>query len=122
MSQLIAWCGFLGAWLLVAGPIYQAALELDDEDLEREDFARVVANVPRPPRVSRWWLLLPPVAYVLRARRRRAQMTAVLDTLSPTQVEQLMHFRETASAWMFVASGASLIAVNETWALREEYQ
>ncbi len=28
MEHLIAWAGFLGAWLLVAGPVYQAALEL----------------------------------------------------------------------------------------------
>lgn len=27
VHELIAWCGFLGAWLLFAGPIYQAALE-----------------------------------------------------------------------------------------------
>ena len=28
MEYLIAWCGFFGAWLLVAGPISQAAQEL----------------------------------------------------------------------------------------------
>ena len=28
MNQLIAWAGFLGAWLLVAGPLYQGAIEL----------------------------------------------------------------------------------------------
>lgn len=121
MSQIIAWCGFLGAWLLVAGPIYQAAIELDDEDFEREEFARAVANVPRPAHLSQWWLLVPPVAYLLRVRRARAHRAALLDALSPTQVEQLLHFRDTASAWMFVAAGAFLIAVAETWGLRDEY-
>lgn len=122
MSQLIAWCGFFGAWLLVAGPIYQAAIEIDDEEFEREDFAQAVVQVPRPPRVSRWWLLLPPVAYVLWARRRGAWEAAVLDVLNVTQLEQLMHLRETAAAWLFVGSGAALIAAKETWELREEYE
>jgi prophage maintenance system killer protein len=122
MSEFIAWFGFVGAWLLVAGPINQAAIELEDEDFRREDFARAVARTPRPPRVSRWWLLLPPVAYVLHARRARRQQAVLLDALSPSQVEQLMHFRDTASAWLFVASGAALIAVSETWGLREEYE
>jgi len=25
MNQVIAWLGFFGAWLLVAGPLYQGA-------------------------------------------------------------------------------------------------
>lgn len=122
MPQIIAWCGFFGAWLLVAGPIHQAAIDLDDEDLEREEFARAVANVPRPAHLSRWWLLVPPVAYLLRARRNRAHRAELLDALSRTQVEQLLHFRDTASAWMFVAAGAFLIAIAETWGLRDEYR
>jgi hypothetical protein len=30
VHELILWSGFLGAWLLVAGPLYQAAQELDE--------------------------------------------------------------------------------------------
>jgi hypothetical protein len=33
------------------------------------------------------------------------------------ELERLMHFNEMATAWLFVASGASLIAVKETWQL-----
>lgn len=36
MNLVIAWTGFLGAWLLVAGPLYQGALELAEEELDRE--------------------------------------------------------------------------------------
>ena len=28
MTARYGWCGFLGAWLLFGGPIYQASLEL----------------------------------------------------------------------------------------------
>jgi hypothetical protein len=121
VSEIIAWCAFVGAWLLVAGPIFQAAIELSDEDFERDAFERAIASLPRTPRVSRWWLMAPPVAYVLHARRRRRQRAALLRTLDRTQLEQLMHFRETAEAWIFVASGAGLIAVKETWDLHEHY-
>ena len=34
VDVFIAWSGFLSAWLLVAGPIYQAAIELEEEDVE----------------------------------------------------------------------------------------
>ena len=122
MSHGIAWCGFLGAWLLVAGPIYQAAIELADEDFQRSDLEQATALAKAPPRVSRWWLLLPPLAYLLNLRRRRAHRRALMDVLAPNQLEQLMHFSETATAWLFVASGAFLIAVKETWELREAYE
>src|SRR4051794_4179789 len=122
MSHGIAWCGFLGAWLLVAGPIYQAAIELADEELERSDLERARALTEAPPRVSRWWLLVPPAAYLLYTRRRRAHRRALLHVLTADQLEQLMHFSETATAWMFVASGAFLIAVKETWELHEAYE
>ena len=36
MNQVIAWAGFLGAWLLVAGPLYQGAIELREEEVDRE--------------------------------------------------------------------------------------
>ncbi len=121
MSQVIAWCGFLGTWLLVAGPIYQAAIDLNDEDFGHEDIEQLRAGLSRPDPVSRWWLLVPPVAYLLRVRRDREYEAALIDALGPEQVEQFLHFRETASAWMFVAVGAFLIAVTETWGLREEY-
>lgn len=120
-SHAIAWCGFLGAWLLVAGPIYQAAIELDDEEFEREDLRRAAASTEPPDPISPWWLLLPPIAYVLRRRRQERQRREMLHLLSRQQLEGLMHFSETASAWLFVASGASLIAVKETWDLRETY-
>ena len=49
MSPVIAWSASAGAWLLVAGPVYQAALELTDNSAERDFLARRIAEVAAPP-------------------------------------------------------------------------
>jgi hypothetical protein len=121
MSDVIEWCGFLGAWLLVGGPVYQAAIELSDEEFQRTDMERALDTTPAPPRISRWWLLLPPAAYALNLRRRRAWHRALIGVLTRSELERLMHFSETATAWLFVAAGASLIAIKETWDLHAAY-
>ena len=54
MHELILWSGFFGAWLLVAGPLYQAALELGEQNISREDMAGVQRNEPEA-RPSGWW-------------------------------------------------------------------
>lgn len=46
----------------------------------------------------------------------------MIGKLTRFQLEQWMFFSETATAWMFVATGAFLIAVKETWELREAYE
>jgi hypothetical protein len=35
-SEVSAWGGSVGAWLLVAGPMFQGALELHAQDVDRE--------------------------------------------------------------------------------------
>ena len=119
MEYLIVACGALGAWLLVAGPLYQAALELGEQELDREEMGRVMEGIDVPARVSPWWWLLPPVAYILQQRQQRVHRQAVLDALGPEQLEQSVNFVNKASGWMIVASGAFLIAVKETYELIE---
>jgi hypothetical protein len=77
MNQVIAWVGFLGAWLLVAGPLYQGALELREEEVDREGIEASTARVPRPDPPSPWWWLLPPAVYLIRRHRGNA---SVLNT------------------------------------------
>jgi hypothetical protein len=101
--------------------VYQAAIELADEEFERTDLARALESTPTPPPVSPWWLLLPPVAVALHLQRRRQWRRALLGALTRLELERLMHFSETATAWLFVAAGAFLIAVKETWDLHEDY-
>jgi hypothetical protein len=121
VSHFFDWCGFLGAWLLVAGPLVQGTRELQGEDIERNDMARAAATLPKPPPVSTWWLLLPPAYYWLHRRRLHAYQQAVLKAMPSDKAQAFQSFREKANAWLFVASGAALLALKETWTLREAY-
>jgi hypothetical protein len=121
MNEGIVWAGFLGAWLLVAGPLYQGALELREEDIDRDEIqaAKTKVSLPQPP--SPWWWLLPPVMYVLRRRQGREFRDAVMAQLTPLQREQFTRFLNKAAGWFTVAGGATLLAADQTWRLTERY-
>jgi len=122
MQHLIAWCGFVGAWLLVVGPLDQAMRELDDVDFERDSIARASETVEAPPQVSWKWLLVPPVYYWLRRRRDARYKQRIAAAMAPEDLRALMQLRDAASAWAYVAAGAALIAVEQTWGLHEAYE
>jgi hypothetical protein len=67
---LILCCGFVGAWLLFAGPLFQAVLELRSEEIEFDRLRELGTTVPAPPAPSSWWWILPPVAWMKHRRRR----------------------------------------------------
>jgi hypothetical protein len=122
MNQVIAWAGFLGAWLLVVGPLYQGALELREEEVDREGIEASTARVPRPDPPSPWWWLLPPVLYLIRRRRGNAFRKAVLAQLTQAQRDQFTSFINKAVGWFTVAVGAFLLAVEQTWQVVERYR
>ena len=122
LSTLIAWCGFVGSWLLVAGPLDQAVRELREEDFEREAFLRASEHVEAPPSVSRRWALLPPAYVVLMRRRSNTYRRLVAKEMDSKDLTSLAHLRDVAATWIYVAAGASLIAVTQAWVLREEYE
>ncbi len=115
MNQVIAWAGFLGAWLLVAGPLYQGALELREEDVDREGIEATTARIPRPDPPSPWWWLVPPVLYLIRRRRGSAFRRAALAQLTQAQRDQFTSFVNKATGWFTVALGAALLAAEQTW-------
>jgi hypothetical protein len=120
MAYFIAWCGFAGAWLLVAGPAFQAVLDFTDEDFGRDelDEARRRIDVRR---VSPWWLLLPPVWYFLKHRQNREYRRTIMHSLTPERQEGMIRFSNVATGWLFVAGGALLLAIKETWEVTELY-
>jgi hypothetical protein len=121
MADLIAFCGFLGAWLLVIGPLGQAVRELEEEEFERDALARAEQQVEKPPPVSAWWWLVPPIYFVLRRRRDRAYHQRIAAVMRPEELEAFAHLRDVGQTWVVVAAGASLIAAKETWDLHEQY-
>lgn len=122
MHALVVWSGFLGAWLLVAGPLFQAAVELDEQGDQRRGLNRASDVVGPAPRMSPWWWLLPPVAYVRQRRRQAAYRDQIMDALTADDLEAFVDLSSTATGWALVASGAFFIAVKETWELLELYE
>jgi hypothetical protein len=122
MDTFIHWAGFLGAWLLVAGPLLQGAIELRDEELDREGFERVRGDVDFPPPISRWWWLLPPVAYYKNRKRSADFRRQTMGVLTPEQRAQFVGFTNKATGWFTVAGGAFLIFLKEAWELAELYE
>lgn len=118
MDVLVAWCGFVGAWVLVAGPMYQGAVELGE--LGRGTAAiRTHANAIPHTRISPWWWLLPPIAYAMTKRRENAWQEQVLASLTARQRAEFITYSNKAAGWFVVGAGAALIGVKETVELVE---
>jgi hypothetical protein len=122
MDVFIHLAGFLGAWLLVAGPLLQGAIELRDEEMDREGFERVKTDVPYPAPISRWWWLLPPVAYYKDKKRSDEFRNATMGVLTAQQRQQFVGFTNKATGWFTVAGGAFLIFLKEAWELAELFE
>lgn len=88
--------------------------------MEREAIETAKSRVELP-RMSAWWWLLPPVGYVLSRRQHRGYRQSVMTSLTRKQLEQLIRFADKANGWIFIALGAFLVAIADTWQLREIY-
>ncbi|GAB3916843.1 hypothetical protein GCM10011575_33310 [Microlunatus endophyticus] len=119
MSVAIRWLGFLGAWLLVAGPLYQGVLELLEQDVDRAGLQSTIEGLQPPGPLDRRWWLLPPVMIVLRRRRDAEFHQQVLSRMTPEQLAERSSLIQKATGWFIVAAGALLLATKETWELAE---
>ncbi|MEP6481662.1 MAG: hypothetical protein ABJA94_06605 [Rhodoglobus sp.] len=122
MEYFIAICGFIGAWFLVAGPLLQAVLELQEQEFDREKFETAASSVAKPAKVSARWWLLPPVAWYRNRKSQRAYQNAILDALPADQRAAAVGFTNKATGWFIVAGGAFLLATKETWELVETFE
>jgi hypothetical protein len=122
LGQLTLWAGFLGAWLLVAGPLHQARIELQEEELERDRFVSAFEQAGPQPKTSIWWWLLPPLRLYIGHRRKERWQREVWMKLPPEDFEALANFMGKARGWLLVGAGASLIGVKETYELVEGYE
>jgi hypothetical protein len=121
MEYVIAIFGFIGGWLLVAGPVWQAAIELREEEIDRKAIEAAKSTIERPTSMSAWWWLLPPVAYVKQMNRRRQYNEAFNAALGPEQLAQTVSFFNKANGWIVVGIGGFLLATKETWELVRDF-
>lgn len=107
------WCGTIGAWLLVAGPLYQGALELSDgvDDFPVDDEPDAASGV------SAWWWLVPPAAVGLLWIRERRLRRLWESEWSGAQRVAFLQFADRAVGWLVVSAGAFLLALEVTWYL-----
>ena len=122
MHDLILWAGFVGAWLLVAGPIWQAVVELRDETFEREKYTAAMEVIPPRERVSPWWWLLPPLHFLLNQRSKGRWQDQIMAALPDEDYEALNSFMAKVRGWMLVGGGGLLIATKETYELVEGHE
>ena len=113
VDVITAWCGFVGAWLLVAGAIYQAALDLSEVKMDSAAIRAVANTIPPATRVSPWWWLLPPVAYVKTMNRQRSWRLQIMATLTPEKRAEFLTYSNAALGWFVVGAGAALIGFQE---------
>lgn len=101
----------------MAGSIYQAALELRDQDIERDRIKMAAAKVEPIPKVSGWWWLIPPIKFVRERKRDDLYRKAYLDAMTKEDAESLMAFLNKSQAWAYVGFGGFLLALKETYEL-----
>ncbi|MDR6868176.1 hypothetical protein J2Y69_002787 [Microbacterium resistens] len=118
MDDFSLWCAAIGAWLLVAGPLYQGAMELREvADDSIDQLSGISRPEQKPSGVSPWWWLLPPVAVALIWRSGQRQRREFVSSLPAGTRKVMFTFQSKAQAWLLVAAGAFLIALKETWHL-----
>jgi hypothetical protein len=122
MEIFVDIASFFGAWLLVAGPIFQSSIELRDQDIEVDRIRDVRKNMPPQPRVSIWWWLFPPAHLYLSHKVGDDYKKQYLNALDDDDVEALVDFRSKSIGWMMVAGGGLLLAVKETYELQSHFE
>ena len=120
MDAFLMGCRFVGAWLLVAGPMYQAGLELEAEDIEFVRIHRIMKELAPPPISPLWWLL-PPVKLVLSRIAFYRYRNRLVERLSAADLAAMWRFSNKATGWLLVAGGGLLMAISQTRELVERF-
>ncbi|MFT4186832.1 MAG: hypothetical protein QM613_06370 [Micrococcaceae bacterium] len=108
----MAWCAFIGSWVLVAGPLYQGAMELGEFDINRDDFTNHIHQIDPPEHISPWWWLIPPLAYIKTKQIQNPWRKRFFASFNDAQREQFVSFSNKSTGWFMICIGASLIGID----------
>lgn len=114
METFFDFLTLIGCWLLFAGAIFQAALELKDQDIKRDRIMTARRQVSVSRHVSQWWWFLPPIKLVLEKRQTRKWRREHFKLLARADRNALLDFTHRAKGWLIVSGGAFLAAVVAT--------
>lgn len=124
LALLVDILSMVGAWLLVAGPIFQAYIELTDADLQvfevRKRLSKLNIEPPKP--VSKWLWLFPPAHFLSTKRIKEDHRMQITMNMDDDTYDLFSSFLHKARGWFLVASGATLIAIKETFELVERLE
>jgi hypothetical protein len=121
MATTVLWLGVIGSWLLFAGPVYQAGLELRDHENAAMRLRRTLSSMAPPAPVSWWWWLIPPVKIMLEWRRAIDHRRAFMDALSLEEYTSLLTFIHKATGWWLVGMGGLLVAIQQSYGFAQRY-
>ena len=114
-AKIILIVEVIGDWLLFAGPLLQAAIELREEADGWDDVHKHLRQATRsddwPKRVSFLWWLLPPVKVHLERKRSDRARSIISRELSDEELKMFRIFGLKARAWVIVSGGAWLMAL-----------
>lgn len=123
MDEFIVFIAMLGSWLLFAGPVYQAYIELHDAELKfveiRKNLYETSKQVKQE-KISKWFWILPPLAVIITYIKTQNYRDEVIRHLDRENFELLQKFSEKARGWVVIGWGAFFIAVKETYEFVKE--
>jgi hypothetical protein len=122
MATIILWIYAAGCWLIFAGSIYQAALDIKEQDIEFDRIRQVGRDIHKERNVSAWWWLFPPIKISKESKNHKEYERRYLKALSSEDTESMVNLRSKTTAWLYVGVGALLVSIEATWSVTEHYK
>ncbi|WP_282800725.1 hypothetical protein [Lactococcus lactis] len=106
MEKFVEIIEFIAKWLLFAFPLYQAYIEL----IEQQKFLnKIVRKSKKYPKISPWYWVIPPLKITLEKKRGLTILSEGL--ISKRDFEDSIIFGRKATAWFYVSIAGLLEGV-----------
>ncbi|OFI47693.1 hypothetical protein BG262_08285 [Floricoccus penangensis] len=116
MEKFIVIISFIAKWLLFAFPLYQAYIELSEQE---RVVGRFTKKSKKYPKISPWYWILPPLKLELEKKRGIAILSESL--ISNKDFEEAIVFGRKATAWFYVALAGMLEGITAIYELAHAF-